>query len=127
MYKIKTLLVGAITVLIYGSSYGQLQKATPSSNEQKTSAEVGQRKGAEPKYILHVESGNQSKTFEEVVGDYTLDQVNSMLNAYNSKYATMTARKEERNKEESQKIQDWFTEMDRKIAVLNKRKAELTK
>lgn len=127
MYKIKTLLVGAIAVLTYGSSYGQLQKATPSPNEQKTSAEVGQRQGTEPKYILHVESGNQSKTFEEVVSDYTLDQVNAMLDAYNSKYATMKARKEDRNKQESQKIQAWFAEMDRKIAILNQRKAELTK
>lgn len=127
MYKIKTLLVGAITVLAYGSSYGQLQKATPSPNEQKTSAEVGQRQGTEPKYILHVESGNQSKTFEEVVSDYNLDQVNAMLNAYNTKYATMQARKDERDKEESAKIQAWFTDMDRKLAILNQRKAELTK
>ena len=127
MYKIKTLLVGAITVLTYGNSYGQLQKATPSAKEEKTSAEVGQRQGTESKYILHVESGSQSKTFEEVVAGYDLYQVNSMLNAYNTKYATMQARKDERNKEESAKIQAWFTDMDRKLAILNKRKAELTK
>lgn len=133
MYKIKTLLVCCI-LLMCGTSIAQLQKQTPNKQSAETkvqTAEVGTRQSEAKKTVIHVDSNSASQkqnvSFEDAVKTYSLEKVNFLLNAYQTKYDNVKSQESETSKDEMIKLESWYDEMEAKISILKNRHNELKK